>query len=473
VVVLNADQKVTLINTAGCKLLGYKENEIIGKNWFDIFLPESIEKRMRTLFTKFCSGEVNLTGYQEGRILTRKGEERFIEWETLALKNENGNRTGVLSFGRDITNRIKIEKALGQSEWDLSMAQKIAGLGSMVYELKTNKLRWSDETYKIFGLTPDGFKGTYEAFLEAVHPDDREWVHQTYQKALHEKKPYDIVHRIVLPDGRVRFVHAESKVFYDDRGNPLQAKCVIQDITDRKIAEEQLKKSQEQLIHAEKLSSIGKLSASIAHEVNNPLFGIRNVLERTKLVVDMKEEDMRFIDMAIGETDRIVDLIKRLNDFYHPTSDKREPLEIHQVLDEIILLTQKEFLKRNIQLKTHFYENLPTLSAVSDQIKQVMLNLIQNAMDALPETGGQINIKTLNSGSLMKIQIQDNGMGMTPEVIKEIFNPFFTTKSKVVGTGLGLSVSYGIIQSHGGTIEVESTPGKGSSFTVSLPAKET
>ena len=469
VLALDANQKIAFINKAGCKLLGYNENAIIGKNWFDNFLPETIVKREKTLFKKFNSGEVDPLGFREGIVLTRQGEERVVEWETLITEDENSNKTRTLSFGRDVTQRITVEKALSQSEWDLSMTQKIAGLGSMVHEVKTNKLRWSDETYRIFDLSRKEFKGTYEAFLETIHPDDQEWVHQTYQKALKEKNSYAIDHRIVLPDGSTRFIHTESKVFSDDRGKPLQIKCVVQDITDRKIAEQELKKYQEQLMHAEKLSSIGKLSASIAHEVNNPLFGIRNVLERTKLTVNMKPKDMNFIDMAISETDRIANLIKKLNDFYRPSSDKRERIDIHMVLNEIFLLTQKELSKRNIQLKTRFDQKLPPVTAVPDQIKQVMLNLIQNAMDALPKSGGKINIKTSKEDSLLKIQIKDNGMGMTPEVTEQIFHPFFTTKLKVVGTGLGLPVSHGIIQSHGGTIEVESTPGKGSIFTVSLP----
>ncbi len=471
VVALDTREQVTLINEAGCKLLGYEKNKIIGKIWSDHFIPSVEKKRNRTLFKKYRSGQLDPTGYVESQILTKDGKKLVVAWDTVLTKDKNGKMTGIFCFGRDITERLQTEKALGQSERDLSMAQKIAGLGSMVHELKSNNLRWSDETYKVFGLAHHEFNGTYEAYLSAVHPEDREWVDQTKQISIREKKPYSIDHRIVLPDGRVRIIHVEAKIYYDDRGNPLQARYVVQDITERKEVEKELKKYQEQLMHAEKLSSIGKLSASIAHEVNNPLFGIRNVLERTKLVVDMKPEDMNFIDMAIGETDRIANLIKRLNDFYRPTTGKKERLKIHRILDEIILLTQKELLQRNIKLKTHFDDDLPVVTAVSDQIKQVMLNLIQNAMDASKKKGGKINIKTSHGDSQIKIQIQDNGMGMTPEITEQIFNPFFTTKSKVVGTGLGLSVSYGIIQSHGGTIEVESTPGKGSRFTVLLPVK--
>jgi signal transduction histidine kinase len=214
---------------------------------------------------------------------------------------------------------------------------------------------------------------------------------------------------------------------------------------------------------------MGKLSASIAHEINNPLFGIRNVLERTKMCLPMKDEDERFIEMAISETDRIAKLIRRLNDFFSPTRENKEPVQINRVLEEIILLAQKELADRNIRLKTHYSDVLPEVSAFPDQIKQVALNLFHNAMEALPETGGEISLSTHHQDSHLYFTVKDNGIGMTEEIRKDIFGPFFTTKSKAEGTGLGLWVTQGIVQSHGGIVEVDSQYGKGTSFTVSLP----
>jgi len=280
---------------------------------------------------------------------------------------------------------------------------------------------------------------------------------------------YSMDHRIVLPNGTIQTVHQECKTFYNEQGKPTKLRGIVQDITERKQAEEKLKTYQEQLSHAEKLSSIGKLSGSIAHEINNPLFGIRNVLERTKMCVPLKKVDERFIDMAISETDRIVKLTRRLNHLFSPTRENKEPVQINQVLEEIVLLAQKELTDRNIQLKTHYSKVLPEVSAFPDQIKQVALNLFQNAMDAIPETGGEISLSTHYRDSHLYFTVKDNGIGISEKTRKDIFEPFFTTKPKEEGTGLGLWVTHNIVQSHGGIIEVNSQCGKGTSFTVSLP----
>ena len=187
------------------------------------------------------------------------------------------------------------------------------------------------------------------------------------------------------------------------------------------------------------------------------------------MCVPLKEADERFIDMAISETDRIAKLTRRLNNFFSPTRENKEPVQINQVLEEIVLLAQKELTDRNIHLKTHYSDVLPDISAFPDQIKQVALNLFQNAMEAIPETGGEIKLSTHHQDSHIYFTVKDNGLGMSEKTRKDIFEPFFTTKSKTEGTGLGLWVTHGIVQSHGGLIEVNSQYGKGTSFTVSLP----
>lgn len=592
---LGKDHKVQTINKTGSKALGFSRKTIIGKNWFDNFVTPSMRVSARKSFQNLFGGKVDATGYIVIPIINKNGEERLIEWEALALKDTEDSTQGILLSGRDITQQKMIEKELIQSEWDMALAQKIARLGSWVYNMSTDKIRmsnemiqifgippfegtyknflklihpddrkrvdeshqesfrtgkghkveyrvplpndseriiyeeskvflddldnplkirgivqditdrkkvekalrhsehelsiaqkigkmgnwvydidkdelwWSDEVYRIFGLPPNKFEPSYQGFLEAVHPEDRERVDSTNKNILRGKKSFSMDHRIMLQDGTDRTVHQEGRIFYNDQGQPQKLRGIVQDITERKQAEEKLKIYQEQLLHAEKLSSIGKLSASIAHEINNPLFGIRNVLERTRMCVPMEEADERFIDMAISETDRIAKLTHGLNDFFSPTRENKESVQINRVLEEITLLVQKELKDRNIDLKTHYGESLPEVMAVPDQIKQVILNLLQNAMDAIPETGGEIILTSHHQDSHLYFTVEDNGAGMLEETRKDIFEPFFTTKSKMDGTGLGLWVTKGIVQSHGGIIEVESTCGQGATFTVSLP----
>ncbi|MBI4389528.1 MAG: response regulator [Nitrospinae bacterium] len=241
----------------------------------------------------------------------------------------------------------------------------------------------------------------------------------------------------------------------------------LEEQVEKRTAE--LRTAHQQLLHAEKLSATGKLAASIAHEFNNPIYGIRNVLEQLREDLALDETHAHLADLAIRECSRIATLIRKLQDFHRPTDGVVSLMDVHQAIDDMLLLTDKKMKERNVRLKKNYAPRLPQVRAVADQIKQVILNLVQNAEEAIPDPGGEIVITTQAQADAVRIEIQDTGSGIDPETMKHIFDPFFTTKPQVKGTGLGLSVSYGIIKKHGGDLLAESIPGKGSTFTVVLP----
>lgn len=234
----------------------------------------------------------------------------------------------------------------------------------------------------------------------------------------------------------------------------------------------ELQETHKQYLHAEKLSAIGKLSASIAHEFNNPLQAILSILKGLKKRAILEEEDRALLEAAIGEGARIKELIRSLQDFNRPSSGQMAPMDVHKSLDALLLLHKNEFKGKRITVKCDYAQGLPRILAVPDQIKQVLLNLLANAVDACQIPGGVITVSTwLEDAGRVAVAIKDSGVGIQPEDMDRIFQPFYTTKPAVKGTGLGLSVSHGIVSNHGGEIRVNSRPGQGATFTVVLPIK--
>ena len=232
----------------------------------------------------------------------------------------------------------------------------------------------------------------------------------------------------------------------------------------------ELQETQAQYLHAEKLSAIGKLSASIAHEFNNPLQGVMAILKGLKKTAILEEGDGEMLQLAVSECERMKDLIRNLQEFNRPSSGKKAAMDVHTAINSLLLLCKSDYKKKQLVVVRDWAERLPQILAIPDQIKQVVLNLLTNAADAC-RPGGTITISTWREEKRVAVAIKDDGIGIDPGKMDMIFQPFYTTKPAVKGTGLGLSICHGIVQNHRGEIRVESEPGKGSTFTVLLPIK--
>ena len=236
----DASGKVTMVNRKACDVLGYDEEEIVGKN-FTAFLPKETREEARAVSRKLLAGKVKSVDYYENPVLTKSGEERLIAWHNSILKNERGAITGTLSSGEDITEHRRAEEALVKSQAELEESQRIAQLGRWHLDLATNALAWSPGIYTIFGMEQNELGASYEAFLKAIPPDDRKLVDSAYKTSVKERKPYDITHRIVRPGGEVRWVREICETSYDRKGKPLSSTGTVQDVTQIKKAEEQLR----------------------------------------------------------------------------------------------------------------------------------------------------------------------------------------------------------------------------------------
>lgn len=230
----------------------------------------------------------------------------------------------------------------------------------------------------------------------------------------------------------------------------------------------ELKKSQAQLVQAEKLAAMGRLAASIAHEINNPLQAIHNCLHLTLKKPLDEEKKTRYLGMAQEEVERLITIVQRMLEFYRPSREGMAPTDVHTIIENVLALSSKRLQHGKITVTKKLASDLPTISAASDQLKQVFLNIVINAIEAMPQ-GGELCIETKLSedGDELSVAFADTGIGLSEKEQENVFEPFFTTKA--MGTGLGLSVSYGIIERHGGRIEVQSELGKGATFTVYLP----
>jgi signal transduction histidine kinase len=265
----------------------------------------------------------------------------------------------------------------------------------------------------------------------------------------------------------------------------LQHIAMIEDITEKKKNESELrvyqdhleeeinrrtlelKDFQDQLIHSEKLSTLGRFAGSVAHEFNNPLFGIINLTEQ--LGDELPDEERRkFSALAQKECWRMADMIKNLQSFYKPSEGIYFPTEIDEIIEDVLLIVAKACEIKGIQVNKIFNTDIFFFEVIEDQIKQVILNVLQNSIDSISKDGGKITLTLDRTNSNLILMVQDTGEGIKTEDLKLIFDPFYTTKGQE-GTGLGLSVSYGIVKSHGGNITIKSELGVGSTISLTLP----
>lgn len=274
---------------------------------------------------------------------------------------------------------------------------------------------------------------------------------------------------VMRKDGELIEGDLSASLVYDEKGNELVSVGIFKDLRERLGIERELRKTQEALLQAEKLAAMGRLTSQIAHELNNPIYGIMNTLELLKTEVPPESKRRRILELSLSETGRLSEMLRSMLSFSKPEEEKRMPVKLNELIEGILLVMEKQMREANVRVTTSFSGEIPEIMASTNQIRQVMLNMIKNAKESMP-TGGILNVRTMLSGKNVLIIIRDTGMGIPDELRDKIFEAFFTTKQKVKGVGLGLSVCYGIIKDHGGQISVESEVGKGTTFIISLPA---
>ncbi len=391
------------------------------------------------------------------------------------------------SIGISLTRNV-IKNALKRSEERYALAQRAANIGSWDWDIKTNDLQWSDTIEPMFGFKKVKFGATFQAFLECIHPEDQQFVLNSVDACVKKRKEYDIEHRIVWPNGIIRWVSETGDVIRDKTNKAIRMLGIVQDITERKAAEEIIKrdkdtleklvnkrteellKTQKKLDQAKRLSDIGILAATVAHELRNPLgvIGIAAYNIKRKRQNILLDKHIENIEKKISESSQI---INNLLNYSHIKMPDYKKIQIHDILNECISSAKKRFKEKKVSINKKLQSfKQKYIEADALQIKEVFNNILNNAFQSILNKKGKIEINIgQKSKNIFKIAFKDNGIGIDREDLKKLFEPFFTRKSK--GTGLGLAICKEIINRHNGKINITSVKNQGTTVSVSLPIK--
>jgi two-component system NtrC family sensor kinase len=383
--------------------------------------------------------------------------------------DQHGNVIGYEGLNIDITGRKLMERQLKEAHDFINKIIQSSPNAITATDMKGNILIWNRAAEETIGYKAADVIGKMN--IQKIYPDEMaRKVMQMLRKPEHggvgRLNAYPMVY--VRQDGAVTEGNLSAAIIYDSSGKEIATVGSFVDLKERLEMERALRRTQEQLLQSEKLAAMGRLTSQIAHELNNPLYGIMNTLELLKTEISPESKRRKILEMALSETVRLSDLLRKMLSFSKPGQEEKQAVDINTVLDEILLLHEKQLQENDIKIKTSFAEALPQISASKDQLRQVFLNLVANARDAMPD-GGTLSVITGCDPENVRIEITDTGVGIQKEHLKKIFDSFFTTKDSVKDVGLGLSVCYGFIKDHGGGIQVKSKLDSGTTFTITFP----
>jgi len=456
-------------NPALLKILGYESKEEFLK--IDISRELYANPEDRKGFQRLIERDGYVKNY-EVEFKKKSGERIPILLTTRAIKNGKGEVVGYEGLNIDISERIRMEQELREKHGFLTKLLESSVDCIMVADMKGDVIFFNKAAEKLTGYKADEVIGQFH--ITKFYP--LEVAKDVMQKLRSDDfggkgKLENLMLTIYRKnDVEIPVSHSASIVY--EGGKEIATLGIFTDLREKIKIEKELQGVQVRLLQAEKMASLGSLSAGVAHEINNPLGGI--LIYASLLMEDFEDKkDPRVQDLKriVEEATRCKEIVKSLLEFGRQTESRFEPMDINKAIIDGLFFLENQVLFHDVQIIKHLDSSLPFIEGDSNQIKQVFMNMMVNAAEAMSERGGSLTITTGSSpeGSSIFISFKDTGTGIPPEVQSKIFDPFFTTKAVGKGTGLGLSTSYGIIQSHHGNIEVESEAGKWTTFNISLP----
>jgi PAS domain S-box-containing protein len=413
------------------------------------------------------------------RIVLPDGTIKYTHTVGHPVLNASGDVEQFVCTMMDVTERKQAEEALRRSEGYLAQAQRLSHTGSWSYSPATQKaLYWSDEMFRICGFDPQKGPPTSEAFLERVHPEDRENVDKTMRDAARKKTEYRVEHRIIHPNGTIKHTQAIGHPVLDRSGNVVEFVGSAVDITDVKRAErerERLRQAEADLARISRVNTMGELTASLAHEVNQPIAAAVTDANTCLRWLNRDHPDVKEAREAaariVKDATRAAEIISRTRLLFKKGAPQWELVDVNEIIRDIAALMRSEVTRHSISVRTELAEDIPQIRGDRVQLQQVMMNLVLNSIDAMKDVGGTRELvicsRQAEDGQLM-VSVRDTGVGL-PQQADQIFNAFFTTKPH--GTGMGLRISRSIAESHGGRLWAAANSPRGACFYLTLPMR--
>ena len=412
----------------------------------------------------------------ETRIRRFDGVYRWFQVCGLPMRHTDGRVARWCVLHTDMDERKRAEQALQRSEAFLAEGQHLARMGNFYWRVATDEIAWSEPLYRIFEFD-QGLTITLELIGSRVHPEDIPMLNDMINRARSGVSDFEYEHRLLMPDRSVKYLHLIAHGSRSSDGQ-LEYVAAVQDVTQRRLAEEALGKVRSELTHAARVASLGTLSASIAHEVNQPLGSIINnanaslnlLMQGTPPVDEIREA----LTEIIQGTDQASAVISRVRQLVRKAPSERTVLNLKDLVADVLVLVRHEFAARQVTILTKLAEDLPLVAGDRVQLQQVLLNLVVNGMEAMNTTEASKRALVIRGRTeileklrVVILAVQDAGIGFKLDEMDRLFEAFYTTKPQ--GMGMGLAISRSIIEAHGGRLWAESNQGPGATFLFSLP----
>ena len=465
-VYISSKERTIDANQALLDMLGYESKEE--------FLSIDIERDLyvrpedRQEFQRLMERDGHVTDY-EVEFKRKDGGVISVLHTSQARYDEQGEVLGYEGLNFDQTKRKQMEKALQEANDFLNNVIKTSPNAILAADMKGNIFMWNKSAEEIMGYESEeviGKMNVRQIYPNGMAKEVMKMMRGPEYGGPGRLRSYPMIH--MRKDGEVIKGSLSAAIIYDAQGKEVASVGIFVDLTETLEMERRLRETQEQLLQSEKLAAMGRLISQIAHELNNPLYGIMNTLELLKTEVPPENKRRRVLDMALSETVRLSELLRKMLSFSKADEEEKQPVDINTILDEILILMAKQLQENSIRLSFSFEEHLGKVYASKNQLRQIFLNMITNAREAMLE-GGNLTVKTMAVGDKIHIELSDTGAGISEEHLDRIFDAFFTTKDSLKGVGLGLSVCYEFVKDHGGDLKVASKVGEGTTFTIVLP----